>query len=88
MELILQTVRFLEQKYKNNNNAEVVIFLTKDTIKQLLKQQVELGIADTDEFDFTKERIAIGAHSVKLHSYNKVVVITDEMRLPDDIIGE
>lgn len=88
MEKIMQMVRFLEQKYKNDNSAEIVIFLTKDTIKQLLKQQVELGIADTDEFDFTKERIAIGAHSVKLHTYNKVVVITDEMRLPDDIIGE
>ena len=92
MEHIMQAIKLLCEKTTFSKNLH--IYLTKDTIKALIKRQVELGICENDEIDWDKDPISYFAgYPVYVKIYNAIVIvdindgeILEKIRLSDNLI--
>lgn len=94
MEEIMIAISLLKQNYACNDR--IVIVLTRDTIRKLVKRQVGLGITEEDvkKIDFNKTPVGYFAdYRVELDIRNSVIVengnrIINEIRLPYNLIIE
>ena len=92
MEQIMRAIKLLCRRTTFSKNLHV--YLTKDTIKALVKRQVELGICENDEIDWDKDPISYFAgYPVYVEVYNGVVIvdvnngeILEKIRLSDSLI--
>lgn len=92
MEQIMQAINLLCRKTTFSTNLHV--YLTKDTIKALVKRQVELGICESEEIDWDNDPIGYFAgYPVHEEIYNAVVIvdvnneeILAKIRLSDNLI--
>ena len=92
MEQIMQAIKLLCGKITFNEN--LFVCLTEDTIKALVKRQVELGICENEKIDLNKHPIGYFAgYPVSVEIYNTVVIadvnngeILEKIRLPDNLI--
>ena len=92
MEQIMQAIKLLCRETSFSKN--LFVYLTKDTIKALVKRQVELGICESEKIDWDKEPISYFAgYPVYVEIYNAVVIVDDnkgeileKIRLSDNLI--
>ena len=91
MEQIMQAINLLCRRTTYSKNLHV--YLTKGTIKALVKRQVELGICEDDEMDWNKDPISYFAgYPVYVEIYNVIVIvdvngeILEKIRLSDNLI--
>lgn len=92
MEQIMQAIKLLCRKTTYSKN--LFVCLTEDTIKALVKRQVELGICEDEKIDLNKHPIGYFAgYPISVEIYNAVViadvnngVILEKIRLSDDLI--
>lgn len=92
MEQIMQAIKLLCRK--TTYSEELRVFLTKDTIKALVKRQVELGICENEKIDLNKHPVGYFAgYPVSVEIFNAVVIADDNngkilemIRLSDDLI--
>ena len=74
MEQIMQAIKFLRKK--NTFGKRLFVFLTEDTIKALVKRQVELGISEDEKIDFNKHPVGYFAgYPVSVEIYNTVASV-------------
>lgn len=73
MEQIMQAIKLLCRETSFSKN--LFVYLTKDTIKALVKRQVELGICESEKIDLDKHPVGYFAgYPVSLEIYNAVVI--------------
>ena len=92
MEQIMQAIKLLCRK--TTYNTTLFVCLTKETIKALVKQQVELGICENEKIDLNKHPVGhFAGYPVSVEIYNAVVIadvnngeILEKIRLPDNLI--
>ena len=85
MDKLMTAIRMLEMKYYRN--GRVIVFLTKYTVKKLVKMQADMGIGEDSEVDFSKENLGwFAGYPVKLADHNSVAFVSDEIYLSDDIL--
>jgi hypothetical protein len=92
MEQIMQAIKLLCEKTAFNEN--LFVYLTKDTLKALVKRQLELGIGEDDKIDWNKVPVGrFAGYPVYVEIYNAVVIvdvnteeILEKIRLSDNLI--
>ena len=92
MEQIMQAIKLLCRK--TTYNTTLFVCLTEETIKALVKRQVELGICESEKIDWNKHPISYFAgYPVSVEIYNAVVIadvnneeILEKIRLSDNLI--
>lgn len=92
MEQIMRAIKLLCRETTFSKN--LFVYLTKDTIKALIKRQVELGICESEKIDWDKDPISYFAgYPVYVNLYNAVVIedvnngaILEKIRLSDNLI--
>ena len=92
MEQIMRAIKLLCRKTTFSKN--LFVCLTEDTIKALVKRQVELGICESEKIDWDKDPISYFAgYPVYVNLYNAVVIadvnngaILEKIRLSDNLI--
>lgn len=92
MEQIMRAIELLCRK--TTFCKRLFVCLTEDTIKALVKRQVELGICESEEIDWDKDPVGYFAgYPVHEEIYNAVVIvdvnneeILEKIRLSDSLI--
>lgn len=92
MEQIMQAIKLLCRE--TSYSKRLYVYLTEDTIKALVKRQVELGISEDEKLDFNKHPVGYFAgYPVSVEIYNAVVIadvnngkILEKIRLSNNLI--
>lgn len=92
MEQIMQAIKLLCRK--TSYSKKLYVYLTEDTIKALVKREVELGICEKEKIDWDNHPIGYFAgYPVSVETYNAVVIadvnngkILEKIRLSNNLI--